>query len=131
MKILRWIVCIAYWLLLTVLLLSPNPAEVVGLKKVPWFSWGKTGLHTTSFVVLTVLAHAVRWPKRIAWQLIALLAVYAVTTETLQLFVKNRSARISDAIENLAGIAIGALLYWLAWRWFVQNKQPSDANDQA
>jgi hypothetical protein len=131
MKILRWIICLAYWTLLTVLLLSQNPAEMVGLEKVPWFSWGKTGLHTTSFVILGVLAHAARWPKRVAWQLIAILAVYAVTTETLQVFVPNRHAWVPDGLENLAGVAIGTFFYWLAWQWFVGNKLPIAANAQA
>jgi len=76
--------------------------------------WGKFGIHLMFFTVLSVLVHATRWPKRPWWPLIALLVVYGITTETLQLFVPHRTARVMDAIENILGIALGAGIYWLA-----------------
>jgi len=45
--------------------------------------------------------------------------VYGITTETLQLFVPHRTARVMDAIENILGIAAGAGIYWLIL-WLVQ-----------
>lgn len=108
--------CVCYWLLLTVLLLVPNPAALVGLRAVPILPWGKFGIHLGFFTVLGFLANATRWPKRIGWPLIVLLVVYGVTTESLQLFVPHRTARVMDAIENILGIAAGSAIYWLVLR---------------
>ena len=47
------------------------------------------------------------------------MVVYGITTETLQLFVPHRTARVMDAIENILGIALGAGIYWLVI-WLVQ-----------
>jgi glycopeptide antibiotics resistance protein len=105
--------CYGYWLFLTVLLLVPNPAALVGLKAVPIFPWGKFGIHLGFFTVLGFLANATRWPKRPSWLLIVFLIVYGITTESLQLFVPHRTARVMDAIENILGIALGSAIYWL------------------
>jgi hypothetical protein len=113
-RITAQLVCFGYWIFLTVMLLVPNPAALVGLERVPIFAWGKFGIHFGAFTVLSLLVHASRWPKRPWLSLIALLVVYGVTTETLQLFVPGRTARVMDAVENILGIAIGALMYWLA-----------------
>jgi VanZ family protein len=43
-----------------------------------------------------------------------LLVVYGISTESLQLFVPHRTARVVDAIENILGIVAGAGIYWLA-----------------
>jgi hypothetical protein len=110
------IICIAYWLLLTVLLLVPNPAALVGLHAVPIFPWGKFGVHLGFFTVLGFLVNATRWPKRPWWPMIALLLVYGITTESLQLFVPHRTARVMDAIEDVLGIAAGSAVYWLLLR---------------
>jgi len=42
--------------------------------------------------------------------------VYGITTESLQLFVPHRTARVMDAIENILGITAGSGIYWLAQR---------------
>ena len=107
---------IAYWLMLTVLLLVPNPAALVGLSAVPIFPWGKFGIHLSFFTVLGFLANATRWPKRPCWPLIVFLVVYGITTESLQLFVPHRTARVMDGIENILGIAAGSAIYWLVLR---------------
>ena len=116
MRIIVRLVCYCYWGFLTVLLLVPNPAALIGLKRIPMFAWGKFGIHLSAFVVLSVLVHASRWPKRPWWPLIALLVAYGITTETLQLFVPHRTARVMDGVENTLGIVIGAGIYWLALR---------------
>jgi len=105
--------CIFYWLFLTVLLLVPNPAGLVGLHAVPIFPWGKFGIHLGFFTVLGFLANATRWPKRPSWFMIVVLVVYGITTESLQLFVPPRTARVMDGIENILGIAVGSAIYWL------------------
>jgi hypothetical protein len=116
MRILILLTCVCYWVLLTVLLLVPNPAGLVGLAAVPIFPWGKFGIHLIAFTGLGVLANAIRWPKRPFRLLIAFLVVYGVTTESLQLFVPHRTVRVMDGIENILGISIGTGIYWLALR---------------
>jgi hypothetical protein len=116
MRIVVRLACLCYWLLLTVLLLVPNPAAVVGLEAVPIFPWGKFGIHLIAFTILGFLANAARWPKRLCWPLTVFLVVYGVTTETLQLFVPHRSAQVIDGIENILGIAAGSGIYWLLLR---------------
>jgi len=48
--------------------------------------------------------------------LIAFLAVYGITTESVQLFVPHRTARVMDGIENILGIALGSAIYLLVLR---------------
>jgi glycopeptide antibiotics resistance protein len=116
-----------YWLLLTVLLLVPNPATLVGLRAVPIFPWGKFGIHMAFFTVLGFLVNTTRWPRRPWWPLIALLFIYGITTETLQFLVPHRTAQIIDAIENISGIALGTAAYWMALWWM----NPQLANEEA
>lgn len=115
-RIVTLLTCFCYWILLTVLLLVPDPAALVHLQRVPTFPWGKFGIHLIAFTILSVLVHTTRWPKRPWRPLIAILVLYGITTETLQLFVPHRTARVMDAIENILGIAAGAGIYWLARR---------------
>ncbi|MGA2033650.1 MAG: VanZ family protein [Thermoguttaceae bacterium] len=116
MRIAAQLSCLCYWLLLTVLLLVPNPAALVGMRAVPTFPWGKFGVHLIAFIILAVLVHGTRWPKRLWWPLFAFLVVYGITTESLQLFVPHRTARVMDGIENILGIALGSGIYWLLQR---------------
>jgi hypothetical protein len=112
-RIIARLACIFYWIFLTVLLLVPNPATLVGLKTVPLFPWGKFGIHLSFFTVLGLLVNAARWPKRPWWPLIALLMVYGIATEFLQIVVPQRSARVMDGFEDVLGIAIGVGIYWI------------------
>jgi VanZ family protein len=73
-------------------------------------------MHLIAFAGLGVLANATRWPKRLGWPPIAMFVVYGITTESLQLFVPHRAARLIDGMENILGIAAGASLYWLVLR---------------
>ncbi len=114
MRIVVRLVCFGYWILLTVLLLTPDPAALLGLQRVPSFPWGKFGVHLGFFTVLSVLVCAVWWSKRLWPFMIALLVVYGITTETLQLLVPPRTARVMDGIENVLGIAVGVVIYSLA-----------------
>jgi hypothetical protein len=116
MQIIARLACYGYWLALTVLLLVPNPAALVGLHAVPVLPWGKFGIHLGFFTVLGFLANATWWPKRPRWPLIVLLVVYGVATESLQLFVPHRTARVMDGIENILGIAVGSVMYCLLLR---------------
>jgi hypothetical protein len=110
------ILCIAYWIFLTVLLIVSNPAAMVGMQSVPIFPWGKFGIHLSFFVVLGVLANFSGWPKRLSWPLVAFMAAYGIATELLQLLVPRRTGRMTDAIEDILGIVIGSGIYWLVWQ---------------
>ena len=52
MRIAALLAFVCYWLFLTVLLLVPNPAALVGLHAVPIFPWGKFGIHLIAFTGL-------------------------------------------------------------------------------
>jgi glycopeptide antibiotics resistance protein len=116
MRIAVLLACVGYWVLLTAMLLVSNPAGVVGLHAVPIFPWGKFGVHLIAFAILGFLTSATRWPKRPCWSTIVFLVVYGITTETLQLLVPHRTARVMDGIENILGIVVGSVLYWLLLR---------------
>ena len=114
MRIFALLACIGYWILLTLLLLAPDPAALLGLQRVPSLPWGKFGVHLSFFALLSVLVCAVWWSRRRFWPMVALLVAYGIATESLQLLVPHRTARVRDGIENLLGIAVGACIYWLA-----------------
>ena len=109
-RTLRLVLCGFYWLALTVLLLVPDPAGVLRMRRIPVFPWGDVGIHFTAFTVLTLLVCAVRWPKPIGW-LVFLLLAYAVATESLQALVPPRAVELKDYAENILGIAVGSGLY--------------------
>jgi hypothetical protein len=111
MHILALLVFIAYWIFLTVLLLVPNPAALVG--RIPYFPWGDFGIHLIAFTGLGFLANATRWPKRPGWSMIAFLVAYGIATEFLQPLFPPRTFEVMDGIEDILGIAAGSLIYWL------------------
>lgn len=108
----RLCVCAIYLSLLTMLLLSPNPAAVVGLKRIPSVPGGDTTMHLGSFLVLTILVHFMRWPRPLHWSLVAILLIYAGATESLQALVPPRTVELKDFAANVFGIAAGSLAYW-------------------
>ena len=116
MHTIRLLICAGYWGLLTVVLLVPNPAAVVGLRKVPVFPWGDIGIHFTAFTILTLLVHGSRWPRGIGWPFLAVLVAYGITTESLQWFVPSRAVELLDYTENILGVAAGTGIYWLGHR---------------
>jgi hypothetical protein len=119
MRIAALLACLGYWLLLTALLLVPNPARLVGLHAAPLFPWGKFGIHMIAFTILATLVHTTRWPKGLCWPLIAFLVAYGISMESLQLLVPHRTARVMDGMENILGICAGSLIYWVLL-WLMQ-----------
>ncbi|MCC6123777.1 MAG: VanZ family protein [Pirellulales bacterium] len=119
MRIIRLLVCLSYAALLTVLLLSPDPAGMMGLKKAPLED---IGIHFSTLFLLAVLVHATRWPKPPHWTLMMFLAVYALAAEALQAIVPGRTVQLFDFIENLLGVSAGSGVYcffqrkWNAWQ---------------
>jgi VanZ family protein len=110
-------ICLIYWALLTVLLLASNPTS--------WFTLEKTVdgaldrlepmVHFVCFTVLATLVFFARWPVSRGW-LFALLVGYSAATELLQMLVPNRKAELIDFVQDVAGVATGALVAWLARR---------------
>jgi len=121
MQTLRILPCFTYVVVLTVLLLAPNPDAVVGLGGLSMSSRGATAIHFWAFSVLALLVHGTRWPKRLDWTLVAILAVYGIATESLQALVPARAVELRDFTENTLGIAAGTGIYWLALRLMRQR----------
>lgn len=97
---------IVYCLGLTVLLVAPDPAALLGIEKVPGAAGGR-GIHFLAFLVLGLLALGSRW-RVTGGLLIGLLIAYALATETLQCLVPARTAEALDIAENLLGLAVAA-----------------------
>jgi hypothetical protein len=115
--------CLAYVILLTALLLVPDPARFVGLSRRPEFPWGSFGIHWIALAILSALVMGSFWPRRISWLLVAGLVVNGTLGEVLQHFVppdrvthNMRHVRWEDWTQNMLGVATGVLVYWLFWR---------------
>jgi len=81
------------------------------------FSWLRRlrpVLHFLGFVLATLLTLAARWPLP-AWAVLLWLGVYATGTELLQWFVPQRTPDLTDLAQNMTGILVGAILFWLGW----------------
>ena len=112
------VVSVAYWLLLTVLLLAPDPLALFGITRVPGPPGGRME-HLLLFGVLAFLVCASRPPLR--WgPLAGLLVGYALLTETLQVLVPTRTVELLDYAENLLGLAAGWWLWGLIQTRFVR-----------
>ena len=90
MRLVCRLACAAYLIFLTVLLLAPDPAQVVGLTKRPEFPWGSFGVHWIALAILSFLVLGSMWPRRIPWLLAAGLVVYGTAGELLQYFIPSR-----------------------------------------
>lgn len=119
------IACVAYLVLTSVLLLAPDPWELMGFDDSP--SVGGRGEHFCMFAVLAFLVHAGRGPLSRRWTVAALIG-YALATETLQAFIPTRCVELLDYLENLLGLAAGTIA-WLAARkarraWSARRAEP-------
>ncbi|MFH1923054.1 MAG: VanZ family protein [Planctomycetota bacterium] len=109
--------CAVYWLVLSVLLLAPDPMALFGIDQLPGPPGGRM-VHFFLFTLLAFLVWASRWPAR-RRRIVGLLLVFAVVMELLQVFVPERTVEVLDLIENLLGVAAGTAI----WRW-VHKKLP-------
>ncbi len=100
-----------YGILLTVLLLVPDPGALLGLEEPPGPPGGR-GVHFVAFLVFGLLMLGARWPIRRETVLLTLI-VYAVVVESLQGFVPDRTVELLDYAENLVGLALGTCIGWL------------------
>jgi hypothetical protein len=106
-------VCIVYLVLLTFLLLTADPLRLVGVHGTApgWLRAIMPAAHILSFWVLTMLTLLTHWPAP-RWGITVFLVVYAGMTEVTQSFFPPRTAEWLDWLQDLAGIAIGAILCW-------------------
>ena len=102
------VACAAFWLLLTCLLLVPDPRALLGIERWADRLPDPKAAHVLCFSLLAILAHLSRFPlSRLA--LLGTLAAYAIAAEALQSFVPPRTASVGDVVWNLSGLAIGTL----------------------
>lgn len=107
------VICLAYWLALTVGLLHPKGGTL------PRLHFGFVGdwfnvAHFLAFAVLAGLVRASRLPWGLLWSLTPLCA-YAVLTEVVQVGVPGRSGRLADVLANVFGIAAGMMVARIAF----------------
>lgn len=121
--------CAVYWSLLTVLLLVPEPAKLLGLQRAAVASVNR-GSHFVFFLVLAVLVSASRWPvgrRLLAFALVA----FAFVTEGLQWFVPTRHVDPLDLVENLLGLLAGVLIWQTLQRTAAKGRPPAPLTGQA
>lgn len=123
------VVGVAYWLLLTVVLLAPDPRALLGITRAPGPPGGRVE-HLVLFGVLALLACASRLPLR-RGPMVGLLVGYALLTETAQALVPTRTVELLDYVENLLGLGAGCVLWRLIhWR-FPEPNAPSGGSAAA
>ena len=115
MQWLMRIVCFAYAVFLTLLLLANHPDRLIGMGDgLPWvLQTMRPAAHAISFGVLVVLALTTRWPMP-RWSLVLVLAIYGGMTEIAQGFTLTRTPRWTDWFQDVIGIATGAACCWAA-----------------
>jgi hypothetical protein len=105
------IACVAYIVFLSLLLLSPNPATVIGCSDgLPWvLQTLMPYAHLLSFSVFAILMLLARWPMP-RWSIALLLAAYGGATEIIQGFIPPRTPEWADWFQDVGGVAMGIVL---------------------
>lgn len=113
MRVVR-MACVAYWLLLSVLLLVPDPYALLGIDRSHGLS-GDRLVHFAFFTTLALLVHVARLPvgRVLLWSTIV---VYAVAVELLQSLVPHRVVDVVDLAENLLGLVAGTGIWFFVRR---------------
>ena len=113
MQWLMRVVCIGYFIFLTSLLLTSDPAQLIGIEgEWPWLlRLLDPAAHLISFSVLAVLALMTRWPMP-RWSIVLILAIYGGLTEIGQHFTVTRTPRWTDWLQDLIGIGLGTGCCW-------------------
>jgi VanZ family protein len=123
------VVATAYWLLLTVLLLAPDPLELLGITGATDSS-GRRMEHFALFAVLALVVCASRLPVR-RGAVAGLLVAYALIAETLQAFVPTRNVELLDYVENLLGLATGGVIWWWIQARFIPSAPTPEGTAEA
>ncbi len=108
------LVCIAYLMFLTALLLTEDPLRLIGVHgNAPSLLRSlMPAAHFLSFGALAVLALSVRWPVP-RWAIVMLLVAYGGMTEVAQSFLPPRTPEWADWLQDVAGIGAASLVCWL------------------
>ena len=104
-RLLLWgmrFVAIAYWPLLTLLLLVSDPYALLGISKLPG-PLGGIGTHFVLFGALGFLVTAAWGLRKVSILMLVLLVAYSAATELLQHFVPLRTPDLRDFVEDVAG----------------------------
>jgi VanZ family protein len=107
------VVCVGYFIFLTLLLLTTDPERLIGVQgRLPWILQAMLPLaHAISFLMLAVLALMTRWPVP-RWSIVLALMIYGGMTEIIQSHVPHRTSEWADWFQDLAGIALGTACCW-------------------
>lgn len=117
-------ISLVYLAFLTLLLVVRNPLDWFGQQELIVTAFQLVGfiVHFVTFVILAFLMLMARWPLQNT-VLIGLLAVYAAFTELIQGPIPNRCPQWGDFIQDLGGLAVGAVLWLIATRWFFSLRE--------
>ncbi len=105
--------------MVTALLLAPNPAALMGLRRVP-FPGYSLAAHFGCFFALGALTLASRLPFSRRATLAGLVG-YGAAVELLQGLVPQRTVEFADFVANAAGVAAGAGAYAAA-EWYRRRR---------
>src|SRR5687767_7406871 len=124
--------CVAYWLLLTLLLWSRDPLG--------WFDNSSVETlhdrvepiaHFLSFGLLTLIALSTPW-RVSRGRLLMILAGYSAVTELVQGLVPGRSMDGLDLLQDFCGILAGSAVFALCQRFLGQRQElPAEAEATA
>jgi VanZ family protein len=104
-------ICLAYWVLLTIVLLASNPTGWLGVEDASggllerYEEWS----HLICFTLLSTLVFITPWPVGRGWLALVLVA-YSAGTEVLQRLVPSRHAELKDFVQDVSGVALGFIL---------------------
>lgn len=106
--------CLSYLIFLTALLLVADPMWFIGVRgEAPGLLHQlMPAAHLLSFWALATLALVARWPIP-RWAVVLLLVLYGAMTEIAQSTLPPRTAERNDWFQDVAGIALGAVLCWI------------------
>ncbi|MBX3414970.1 MAG: VanZ family protein [Pirellulales bacterium] len=116
-------ISLIYLAFLTLLLVVRNPLDWFGQQELIVSAFRMLGfiVHFATFVVLAFLMLMARWPLSNA-TLLGLLAVYAGFTELIQGPIPNRSPEWGDFLQDLGGLAVGTILWFVVSRWWISPR---------
>ncbi len=116
----RWSLTILYWLLLTKILLSPNPWVTIGGEKLSFITTPPDPSDTLSSIIMHagsffILFWLISWSNnfiknRLLVFFFIITILYGIGIEFMQSLIPNRFMNIEDILGNILGVLIVYLL---------------------